>query len=288
MLQVARLAPRLLGDSTDRAIDFFRSQQNSDGGFKDRAGNSDLYYSVFGIEGLFALRAELPVQRFENYLRGFDSAAGLDLIHLSCLTRCWAMLGAEKLGPATRAAIQSRIEAFRSADGGYSAAPGAALGTAYGCFLAFGAYEDLAIPLPDSQALIHCISSLKATDGGYSNQHDLQMGLTPTTAAAVSLLRNLGEPVDAGLSTWLLDRVHPQGGFFATPSAPIPDLLSTATALHALAGLHVDFSPIRETTLDFIDTLWSARGAFHGNWDDDALDVEYTFYGLLSLGHLSV
>ena len=29
---------------------------------------------------------------------------------------------------------------------------------------------------------------------------------------------------------------HPMGGFLAAPQAPIPDLLSTATALHALSG----------------------------------------------------
>ncbi len=71
------------------------------------------------------------------------------------------------------------------------------------------------------------------------------------------------------------------------PKAPIPDLLSTATALHALAGLERDLSPVRESCLDFIDTLWSNEGGFHGHWSDDALDCEYTYYGLLALGHLS-
>ena len=32
----------------------------------------------------------------------------------------------------------------------------------------------------------------------------------------------------------------------------------------------------------------SATGGFHGNWSDDYLDCEYTFYGLLALGHLSL
>jgi hypothetical protein len=37
-----------------------------------------------------------------------------------------------------------------------------------------------------------------------------------------------------------------------------------------------------------VDTLWSAEGGFHGHWADDHLDAEYTFYGLLALGHLSL
>src|SRR3954470_21328413 len=60
MLQVARLAPKLLGEeASDLVVAFLRSQLNDDGGFKDRAGNSDLYYSVFGLEGLLALRVDL-------------------------------------------------------------------------------------------------------------------------------------------------------------------------------------------------------------------------------------
>jgi prenyltransferase beta subunit len=85
----------------------------------------------------------------------------------------------------------------------------------------------------------------------------------------------------------LLARRHAQGGFVAVPGAPIPDLLSTATALHALSGLQQPLGPVQESCLDFIDTLWTNEGAFHGHWDDSHLDVEYAYYGLLALGHLS-
>ena len=68
----------------------------------------------------------------------------------------------------------------------------------------------------------------------------------------------------------------------------MPDLLSTATSLHALAGLQVSFARVKEKCLDFIDTLWSNRGGFVGTWADDTLDCEYTYYALLALGHLSL
>jgi hypothetical protein len=45
---------------------------------------------------------------------------------------------------------------------------------------------------------------------------------------------------------------------------------------------------VKEPCLDFIDSLWTNEGAFHGNWADDHVDCEYTFYGLLALGHLAV
>jgi len=47
MLQVARLAPKLLGESTELVRDFLLQQQNSEGGFKDR----DLYPSCSGPDG---------------------------------------------------------------------------------------------------------------------------------------------------------------------------------------------------------------------------------------------
>jgi len=90
------------------------------------------------------------------------------------------------------------------------------------------------------------------------------------------------------VSRWLLQRCHERGGFFAAPRAPVPDLLSTATALHALAALHADIGSLREPCLDFVDTLWTSAGGFYGSWADETLDCEYTYYGLLALGHLSL
>jgi hypothetical protein len=90
------------------------------------------------------------------------------------------------------------------------------------------------------------------------------------------------------LGRWLLEQAHPGGGFKAFPRAPIPDLLSTAVALHALDGLETDFSHLKESLIDYIDSLWNAEGGFHAHWADDMLDVEYTYYGLLALGHLSL
>ena len=60
MLQVARLAPKSLGDATELVAHFLRSQFNPDGGAKDRAGSSDLYYTVFALEGLLALSPSFP------------------------------------------------------------------------------------------------------------------------------------------------------------------------------------------------------------------------------------
>ena len=91
MLQVARLSPNLLGDSSALVSQFLRSQLLPDGGFTDRAGNSDLYYTVFGLESFVALRDDPPVETIA-YLERFADGDGLDFVHLACLGRCWATL----------------------------------------------------------------------------------------------------------------------------------------------------------------------------------------------------
>lgn len=288
MLQVARLSPRMLGESRDRCAAFLVSQLAPDGGFRDRAGRSDLYYTVFGLEGLIALGEAVPFSRVEGYLRSFGDGEGLDFVHLACLARCWAAMPKEAFRNAPRQALLRRLEAHRSADGGYHAAPGQAVGTTYHAFLALGAYQDLGGELPEPERLAASLDRLRAADGGYANQPGAPIGLTPATAAAVVLWRHLGREPDPALARWLLARAYPRGGFFASPDAPMPDLLSTATALHALAILGIDPDPIREPCLDFLDTLWSHHGGFYGHWQDDALDTEYTYYALLALGHLSL
>ena len=76
------------------------------------------------------------------------------------------------------------------------------------------------------------------------------------TAGAVVLLNNLHLPINAEVGQWLRARVHAQGGFVAVPDAPIPDLLSPATALHALAALDVRLTEEQtERCLDFVDSL---------------------------------
>jgi prenyltransferase beta subunit len=277
-----------LGDATDLVANFLRSQMNDDGGFKNRAGVSDIYYTVFGLEGLLALRADLPHTQVANYLQTLGPVDSLDLVHVCSLARCWANLSPDLRQRAPRQEMAARIESFRSGDGGYNTIAGSELGTVYGCFLASAGYGDAGVKMPTPLAMLDCIRPLQTSDGGYANQADVPIGLTPTTAAAITLMRHLGQPTDPSLADWLLKCCRPEGGFFATPMAPMPDLLSTATALHALSGMQADFEAVKEPCLDFVDSLWTNRGAFFGNWEETDIDCEYTYYGLLALGHLSL
>lgn len=289
MLQVARLAPALLGSEASELIEkFVRSKQHANGGFCDRDNNSDLYYTTFAVDALTALQAELPEESLRNYLTSFGEGDSLDFVHLCCLSRIWSVL--EKNVPVIDAILANLESKFRTeADGGYNQTPGASTGSCYGAFLAYGAYSDHGRMPPESARIIsESLSALASDDGAWANDRNLPVPNIPCTAAAVSLYRNFREPIPAATATWILASAHEQGGFKAFAGAPMPDLLSTAVALHALDGLQVPFQEHVEPCLDFIDTLWTAAGGFHGNWNDEYLDLEYTYYGLLALGHLSM
>ena len=291
MLQVARLAPKLLGDSAQLVENFFRSQQNSDGGFKDRAGQSDLYYTVFGLDGLLALQAAIPGETVATFLNQFGGGEKLDFVHLCCLARCWGTLQHAtpiRCSSEIRQQLIERLQRHRSLDGGFNLLPQQPNGSVYAAFLAAGALADLGSEISDPNKLVQSLKLLETSDGGWSNDRVTKTGSTNATAAAAVLLTGLGMPINKTVGDWLLGRAHESGGFVASRETPIPDLLSTATTLHALSCLQRDISTVREGCLDFIDSLWTNEGGFYGHWSDDSLDCEYTYYGLLALGHLSV
>jgi hypothetical protein len=325
MLQAARRSAALLPEP-DRVARFLLDRANSDGGFNSRSGRSDLYYTVFALEGLLALassrstgkmpvlreatpspypsfakateggplpsrergeeeaqQAGKPVPRAEQYLRTFAGGAGLDFVHLSCLARCWAALSARPAEEDRRQMLEL-AESHRTSDGGYNQIAGAKTGSAYGCFLAVGTYEDLGATLPDPDGIVACLESLRTPHGGYSNDRQIAFPLAPATAAAIMIQHALARPIDPSAAAWLAGCQAPEGGFLAMPGAPVSDLLSTATSLHALAAAG---APAGEADLNrrFVMGLFQGD-AFAGSFFDPTPDSEYTYYGLLALGHL--
>lgn len=318
MLEAASRAANALGPSIRLVRGFVLGQQNPDGGFKDRAGKSDLYYTVFGLAALAALLSQptsfsrqlrllfasakhaafLPKVKkalagTRTYIDHFGSPETLDFVHLCSFVRVFfarATVTGNEFPSEMRQTLFKHLEKHRTLDGGYHPIPGNPHGSAYGAFLALGAYQDLCAEPPAPARLVQSLRSLQTADGAWTNEHadrPVASGSTNPTAAAVLVLRHLRAEIPASSGDWLLRQAHPRGGFRATPAAPIPDLLSTASALHALTALGISYSHLKEPCLDFIDSLWTNSGGFHGNWADDALDCEYTFYGLMALGHLS-
>ena len=285
MLAAARRAA-LPADRRRRLEAFIRSQVSPGGGFADRSGRADLYYTVFGIESLSALGLEVPRGPLRNYLEGFGDGAGLDLVHLACLVRCWsACLGEPPAGRRRR--LLELLAEHRTSDGGYALRPGTEAGTAYGCFLALGICQDLHVELPRPGDVLAFLETLRAGAGGYGNSAGLSLAQVPATAAAATVRRHLDSPPEPTVAEWLLAQRRQDGGFAAAPIVPRSDLLSTATAVHTLAHMGVPLDELRGDTRAFVEGLWCDSGGFRSQGGEESPDCEYTFYALLTLGHLN-
>jgi prenyltransferase beta subunit len=286
MVQVIQLAPEVLGESAELVRAFVLKQIHREGGFCDRNHQSDLYYSVFGIELTQALKINWDSALTLRWLLSFESKLEeLDLVHLSSWFRCMANLNPDYLKqPHLTVYWQDLLERFRHSEGGYCASHHLNHPNLYSALLSAASYQEWnAIP-PDWPSLLSYIDGLQHREGGWKNDGINPLPAVPATSAVISLYNSFNlEPPEESLQ-WLKKQY--MGSFKAFEQAPIPDLLSTAVALHALHTEDLFLNEHSEVLLDYIDSLWTNKGGFHGHWADHDLDVEYTYYGMLALGHL--
>lgn len=288
LIEAAARSSILLGDRAEDVIRIIISRQQPDGGFSGKGSDSDLYYTGFAMLSLMALEADFDTSSVIPYLESFGEGACLDLAHLAGLIRERVLVMDTPFHEEQQQAFIDQIERFRCADGAYHHLKGQQTGSAYGCFLAAGAYQDLALPIPAAKEMLGCIEFLHHAGGGYFNEQDIPAVSVPATAAALMVQRILTGSADAGGAIqWLLSCREPSGGFKVMPFAPVADLLSTAVALHVLSPLGVIPETLRQELMCFVDLLWKGHVGFCANPFDSISDTEYMFYGLLSLGHLS-
>ncbi len=283
MLLAARRAPTALPDGGLATAGRVRSFQTGDGGFRGAGLAGDLYYTAFALMSLRAVSGTIP-PGVDAYLAANGPARQADLVHLGCWARAaWALAGGAE--PLHAPELVDALAPHATDDGGYAEAPVFPTGSAYGAFFAVSLAEDAGLPVPDPDALADFVLSLRQGDGGFANRAGLPPA-TPATAAAMVCLRHLDRPVPDGSAEWLLERVVDGGGFAAVAGAPVADMLSTAVALHALAGAGADPGPARESCRQFLLRMYDGAGGFCPSRVDRRTDCEYTFYGLLALGHL--
>lgn len=311
MLVAARGARlELTPEAVRHVAEYILSQADPAGGFRNRAGRPDLYYTVFGLSALIALGARLPladVRRQRAFLAAAAHRRDLDFVHQVCLQRAARLLPAVAMPDWCRAGAESArrwfarrppgvsriaaLEPWRTASGGYShRTPPGAHSSVYAGFLAWQAHEDagLWLQVTDEAGLVlAAIEGHRREDGAYMNEPGDAAGTTTATAAALVLLAQCGSPVRHATLTWLLTQAAPNGGFCAGPGTPLADMLSTATAMFAMRHAGVAISAERQAqTRRFVTDLWTPAGGFSGTVADEQPDVEYTFYALLALGCL--
>jgi len=319
-----RAGNSLSADARAAVCNFISSNLHSNGGFCDRAGKQDPYYCVFGYSLVLALNIPVNLEEQYTYLENYRQSSQPDFIHAISLIRCHMLLAAikekQRLGRAAdflkksgllkqlwqkqlAKKLQSKlsdcfeiIENYRAADGGYNhEETGAAVTTTYAAFIAWSLFDDLACKPEVNAHLATLIQQLKCSDGSYANQPGATTGPVTSTAAAIITMAENNQPVAEDTLNWLAVRQTSHGGFTANSAVPLPDLLSTATALLAM-NLNTDEHGrtqtntgdiIKNSTLSiqhFVDLHWDESGGFFGSAVDQTADIEYTYYALLTLG----
>lgn len=255
-------------------VGFLLSQRSERGAYVNKQGEEDLYYTAFGwlLESALGLRQD--AEAMERYLAEVDLES-LDLVHYAAAVRCRLLQRGAKgrlsmLWQALQRTPTRELESFKSVPNNDREAP-------YTQFIWMSLCEDTR---NDYQAA--ALDAYRTSDGGYANVKGGKEMATNATAAALMVVGQ-SEGYDAARVSPLLQAQEPSGGFRATSVAPIPDLLSTATALFVLNCYGV--RP-RYEAADFVEAHWLESGGFAATLLDEKSDVEYLFYGLLALGTL--
>ncbi|GBD36751.1 hypothetical protein HRbin36_01879 [bacterium HR36] len=281
------------------------------GGFCGRSNEPDLYYTAFALRTLRLVdgltlavtRAVLP------WL--IQTPRPKTLVDLYSYCQCLALLvdcadGAAKAAwQETRAYLAGTLADFCTPQGGYAAQRGASQASIYQTFLALMCYDLLDQPPPNAPKIIGWLAQQQREDGGFADVETVRLGGTNPTAAAIISWQRLGDiplHVVTGAIKFLRFVYIPHCGFRAHTRIPIPDLLSTFTALWILWELN-DLAFINPDVLaQAVRALQLPCGGFCGNFGETMMidshvetdgvqhraDVEYSFYGLACLALLAL
>lgn len=276
------------------------AQQRPEGGFANRRGGADLYYTAFALRGISALGALTPdvarnagvflksllqvpdVERVRQP-HGCFSDAVMAVSWWDSLFLCEEVAGAILSDTERAVAITetgARLDLLRRDDGGWGKGDADAAGSLYHSFLAACAYLRMDRAVPDVEKAAALLKTLSVPGGGFLENRFSKRPGTNGCAAALGLAMIVGFEFDAEKQiSFLTDMVSPEGGFYATPAAPIADLLSTYTGLFSLKLLGV-VEPLRVAkALGYARTL-ETDGGYTGFALETVVDCEYTFYGL--------
>ncbi len=262
-----------------------------------------MYYTAFALRAI-ALVGE-PEEDFSqqvaNYLLEQTKAPvstidTISLIFAASLLETWA--GVPVFSSFSDDWIQTTVDTFeqlRRPDGGYAKTVEGHASSTYQTFLVALAYQLLEKTMPDPLRASEFVLGQEREGGGFVEIGVMRRSGTNPTAAAVGVLRVLESQVEQELLTptikenvanFLTEIISDEGGYRANTPIPFADLLSTYTALQTLRDVGYWNQVDTKAVLRFVRALQDPAGGFLAAAWDEAIDVEYSFYGMASLGLL--
>jgi prenyltransferase beta subunit len=261
---VLKKSTKFLDQQTIEEIKVFLiKQQTPSGGFADRGGKCDLYYTLFGYFVAEAIGLQEVIPSLKKYIRNIVLSDDLKGVHLNCAIILYVKLfGVKSLPIDLQKKLASEIKQNEPQHVFYS-------------------------------LFLDLLTSFYTDE--YFHLYQLQKALTknrstselpcPVTSAFLIIQASFGKQTDELISS-LHQFYRNDGSYAAVKLAQKGDLLSTGVALYALKFVNEDLRIIKPDCLNYIDSLYT-DGGFCATVLDPGPDVEYTFYGLLALGALA-
>ena len=295
MIEHLRIALNLLDEQgQDEVFRFLVGQQNADGGFQDRGGRSDLYYSLFGMMLQKAIESEVrspksevekaksreplpelvegnpqPASGIKEKLKQFINSHSAKEVPGFIEQCCLALLQKElKISCLVR--FRTGVKLIRS-----FWRERHSINLSYRSFVLFLTLD----------AIFPFRGILNRLSGKMLTRIEVNEHSPCSEVAAKVFLRKMGNQNGASDQELLQSFACEAGGFMAFQHLGQPDMLSTAVALFALGFAGSDLRLLKPAGLGFIQQNF-VEGAFLSGDGDQTADLEYTFYGLLALGVL--
>ena len=242
---------------------FILSKQTSQGGFSDRGGNCDLYYTIFGYYIAESFSVSEVIGPLKKYVAATVSSTDLSGVYRYCGAILYVkLIGLDATTEKLRQQIVTDLTSTNSKQPEYSSFLGV-LALYY---------------LEDFQNIQRIVNQYKRS----FTLNELPCPVVAATAVMFGMTGNRKPEAVEILKTFY----KANGGFAALHQASAEDLLSTGVALYALHFLDADLRLMKPDCLTFVDELYD-NGGFRATQYDAVTDVEYTFYGLLALGSMS-
>lgn len=252
-----------LGEKNQKELTaFLKANQHSGGGFTDRAGNPDLYYSLFGVLLASSLEMTEALETHKRFIKQKMSQSKNPIDDFVIMLIQDLLFGNEFRRPSFFKILK----------------------------LAFGKNRETSF-------FYRLFLFLLATDAFYSKKVTglfVRLGLifyTPpaelpcSVYAAYTVAREKAKMKTQKEKQKLFSFYEESKGFKVFPEANESDMLSTAVALFALKTTGADLRMVAPGCLSFIQQNYD-NGAFLAGTGDNGRDLEYTFYALLALGTL--
>lgn len=262
LIRQIELGYELLDEDSQKEIQIFiAGRQHTNGGFIDRGGEIDLYYSLFGFWLSSALKLRDQLFHLNSFILNKKEEKGMKMIDEFALSliKTGLSMGKSSRSPLLKSLITKNNQ----------------LNLSYQLFLfslVFDARNGRKVWLD----FLSCL---------FLRYYRIPAGAPCSMVAALMVAKHELKMNINSLGKQLLSYFDENKGFKAFEHVENGDMLSTSVALFALQKVGFDIRLIAPTCYKFIQHNYSC-GAFMSGDGDETRDLEYTFYGLLALGSL--